>query len=98
MKTLALLLAILCTPALAHSVARSGKDTVRITDAPCPQQVLKQLPEGTRGYFRAAFAVVEGKSYAACWAPRNDGTVVLIYPDGDMGLIPLADFNTDPGI
>jgi hypothetical protein len=98
MKYALLLLALLCTPALADSIATNGKDTVRITDGPCPAEVLKLLPQGTRGYFRAAFAVVDGKSYAGCWAARNDGMVVLTYPDGDMGLIPVADFEHAPGV
>jgi hypothetical protein len=98
MKALALALAVLCAPALAQdAVAHRGDDSVRITEAPCPTQVLKLLPEGTRGYFRAAFAIVDGKSFAGCWAARSDGMVVLMYPDGDMGVLPLSDFEQAPG-
>jgi hypothetical protein len=76
-------------------VATEGKDSVRLTQEPCPVPVLKVLPEGVRGFFRKAVVLFEGKSWIACWAPRTDGTVHLVYSDGDSGLVPMDLFTED---
>jgi hypothetical protein len=98
MRYLAFTLALLCLPVRADYIANNGRDSVRITDAPCPAEVLKLLPEGARGYYRAAFAQVDGTSYAACWTLATQQRVHLKYPDGDEGLIPVSEFKDSPGV
>jgi hypothetical protein len=98
MKALALILA-LCTPlAYADYVAKSGKDSVRLTELPCPVEILKLVPEGTRGYYLAAFVQVNGKAYNACWAVAAQDAVHLMYADGDQGLLPIAHFKNEVGV
>lgn len=79
------------------AVARSGKSYVRITDAACPPEVLGLLPPEVGDRFHAAFAVIDGKSFRACWAMLSDGNVVLQYEDGDGGMVPAADFRPAAG-
>lgn len=99
MRALILALALLCGPAIAEdAVARNGKDAIRITDAPCPASILALTPEGTRGFFRAAFAVLDGKSWDACWALLNDGRILLLYSDGDQGMVSSQMFKPEAGI
>jgi hypothetical protein len=100
MRALILALALaLCTP-LAYAgdmVAKDGEDTVRLSELPCPVDVLKVLPQGTRGHYRAAFVQFQGKSYDACWTKYGQ-SAHLVYPDGDQGLIPFSDFKQDVGV
>jgi hypothetical protein len=98
MRFLAFFLAALALSAHADYIANNGRDTVRLTDAPCPLEVLKLLPEGARGYYRSAHAQIGKQSYAACWAPYGRDGVHLKYSDGDEGLIPVADFKASPGV
>ena len=60
--------------------------------------MLKVIPEGSRGYFKAAYVQIDGKSLVACWALRTDGMVFIAYADGDGGLIPIAVFEESPGV
>lgn len=95
---LAVLLAAVAPPSVAGElVARLGGDTARLTEKPCPVDVLKIIPEGSRGFFRQALMTVNAKQYVACWALRPDGMVMVVYTDGDMGLIPASAFKPDPG-
>lgn len=85
--------ALVATPVLADElVARSGNDSVRLTDTPCTsEQVLNRLKPQFRSELRDATAVVQGQTFKACWVV--DGHAAhLLYEDGDQGLIPLADF------
>ena len=50
--------------------------------------MLGRLAPQVHPSFRAATAVVSGKTYAACWRPTGD-RVYLIYEDGDEGLVPV---------
>jgi hypothetical protein len=80
-------------PALAQEmVASNGKDMVRLYDTACSNdQVLSRVTPRIRALLRNASAVVDGRSFKACWAV--DGTAAhLLYEDGDQGLIPLSDF------
>lgn len=49
--------------------------------------------------FQRAKATLEGKDYEACWLadPRQD-VVVIVFDDGDVGLIPMAAFKPDRGV
>jgi hypothetical protein len=96
MKRLAFILAaLLCASAHADLIARNGNDSVRLTQAPCSPAVLRHIPEGYRGPFRAAEATIDGQRFEACWAARMDGTVMAVYGDGDVGLIPIDAFKDE---
>lgn len=92
MRAIALCLALLSGSASADMEARQGADVLRLTQSPCHPAVLAVIPEGHRGPFRLATATVNGTTYAACWALRVDGLIMVIYPDGESGLIPIALF------
>lgn len=97
MRPILAILLLLAAPVFAQDlVAKNGSDSVRITDQPCPVEVLKHIEQGSRGYFRAALAIVGGKTFEACWAESN-GTAFIQYADGDRGMIPMAAF-TDPSV
>jgi hypothetical protein len=84
--------ALVAAPAFAEElVARNGNDSVRLADSPCTSElVLGRLQPQTHGQYKAASAVVEGQSFAACW--RLVGNAAhLMYEDGDQGIIPLAE-------
>lgn len=95
---LALVLALIWLPAMADLVASKGSDAVRLTDVACPPTMAVHLPPEIFDRFRAAVAIVDGKTYLGCWALRGDGRVFLRYEDGDAGVIPLRDFKNEPGI
>lgn len=84
--------ALFAGPAMADMEARHEGDVMRITREPCPPAVLKVIPEGHRGVFRLALATVGGVVYRACWALQVDGLVMVVYDDGDRGLVPMALF------
>lgn len=91
MKFLPILLVTLPLSALAaDQVAHQGEDWVRITDKPCVnEQVVARLP--TPEDYLAAHAFFEGKHFEACWRPMGQAALV-IYEDGDQGLVPAGEF------
>jgi hypothetical protein len=96
-KFIAALAAGLALSASAQEMlATQGGDSIRLQQGPCSEGVLRHLEQGTRGYFRKALVVYEGKEYVACWAVRGDGMVVLRYSDGDGGLVPVTMFSPVP--
>jgi hypothetical protein len=95
--SLALCLAALAPPSIAGDlVTRNGGDSVRLTQEACPVNVLQLLPQGTRGHYRKALVVFEGKEHIACFAVLGNGMVHLAYNDGDQGLIPVGAFRQEP--
>lgn len=99
MKRLILIAAMFTAPAFsADMVARAGKDYVRLMAAPCAGVVSEMLVPAIRDDFLTAAASMNGKEYAACWTLRPDGTVIVAYEDGDVGLIPVTDFKQEDGI
>lgn len=86
----ALLAAATATAQTNDLVAYQGTNAVRLTDAACTDDaVLKQLAPELRPYFRSAWAQVEGKRYKACWGTLPTA-VIVVYEDGDQGLVPLG--------
>jgi len=85
--------ALLAAPVLADElVASSGNDSVRLSSNPCSsEQVLNRLKPQFRAELRDATAVVQGKTFKACWVIEGRAAH-LLYEDGDQGLIPLRDF------
>lgn len=92
------ILALSTLPAVADLVAKMGADSLRLMGTPCPATMSKHLPAEIIDRFGAAVAIVDGKTYAGCWAIRGDGQVFLRYEDGDSGLMPLALFKDVPGV
>lgn len=93
---IALCAALALAPALAEDlVAREGNDSVRLADAPCESQgILKLVEPNTHTEYKAAFAVVKGEKFVACW--RAMGNVAhLIYEDGDQGIIPMQELKPE---
>lgn len=88
-------LALLCAalaaaPAMAGDlVARHGDDSLRLANRPCTSEaVLGRLQPELHAHFKAASAVVQGRTFAACW--RATGKAAhLVYEDGDQGIVPL---------
>ena len=77
-------------------VARSGADSVRLSEQPCPVQIHDKLP-APPDFFKAALVHFRGVHYIACW--RLVGiSAHLVYEDGDQGLIPMAEFKEDVGV
>lgn len=101
MRSILLLCAAMAAaaPAIADNlVARNGEDMVRLVDAPCANEtVLSQLPPQHREHFKAAVATVSGKTFTACWRVMG-GRAHLLYEDGDMGVIPMADLRPELSI
>ena len=85
--------AVLAAPALADElVASSGNDSVRLSSSPCSsEEVLNRLQPQFRAALRDATAVVQGRTFKACWIIEGHAAH-LHYEDGDQGLIPLRDF------
>ncbi len=78
-------------------VARQGGDSVRLSEQPCPVQVMPHLPQQMAGEFKAALTHIGGVHYVACW--RRVGVAAhVIYEDGDQALIPMAEFKEDVGV
>lgn len=99
MRILALILPLVALPALADDlVARNGKNYLRLQDLPCPARMAPLIPPEVLEMFRAAVAQLEGRQYPGCWAMRPDGTIFVRYEDGDAGLIPMSQFQAEPGI
>ena len=96
MKHLLLCAALVAVPAFADDlVARQGGDTVRLNEKPCTSEmVLRQLPTDLHGEFKAASAVVDGKTFTACWRMAGNAAY-LVYEDGDQGVIPLAELKPE---
>jgi hypothetical protein len=98
MRALILAALVAAAPAMAVPVARNGSDVVRLLEAPCIESIARLIKPEVRERYRLARATVEGQEWSACWALRPDGLVVLIYEDGDGGLIPAAQFKDEPGV
>lgn len=96
---LPLLVALLVPlPAAAQDlVAREGDDSIRLREKPCEvEAVLSRVPQQFHSQFMAATAVVEGKTFAACW--RKAGAAAhLVYEDGDQGIVPLSELKVEHG-
>lgn len=86
-------------PAMADDfVARSGSDTLRLTEKPCTNEAVKKLLQALPERWQEASAIVNGRSYAACWILMQDGMVWLRYEDGDSGRVPAHYFKPEHGV
>lgn len=96
MKYLLLCAAVAAAPVFAQDlIARQGGDSVRLSESPCTSDVvLQQLPAHVRADFKTASAVVEGKTFQACWRQAGEAAV-LLYEDGDQGVIPMTELKPE---
>jgi len=97
MKAVFLCAAVLAAaPVFADElVARQGDDSVRLAETPCTSElVLSRLQQNMRGDFKAASATVGGQKFNACWRVMGNAAL-LLYEDGDQGLIPLAELKPE---
>jgi hypothetical protein len=96
MRLFLLCAALAAAPAMAGDlVARQGGDSVRLVDEPCKSElVLALLEPRIQPEYKAASAVVQGRTFAGCW--RKTGDVVrLLYEDGDEGIVPVTDLKPE---
>lgn len=99
MKSVFLALALLSAPAWADDmVSRHGNDMVRLQEGACPPEVMELIPASIRDQFRAAVAIVDGKTYPGCWALYQGSHVFLQYLDGDQGLVSKSEFKRSEGL
>lgn len=97
-RSLAFCLAVLCSGAYADDlVAGKGRDTVRLTQAACPAEILALLPANAAGFMKLAITRIAGVEFRACWIVYGD-SIALKYEDNDNGLVPLSDFTVEHGI
>ena len=93
-KLVALLLGLLISfsAIAAEYIANSGSATITLQPSVnCPAAIAAQVPQTIRPRLHAAYAVIEGTKYPACFAEEN-GIVYLIYEDGDIGAIHSTEF------
>jgi hypothetical protein len=95
MRSLLIAALIAAGPATADVIARQGEDSVRLTHNPCTLTQHQAFPTGIPESFLSASAVVDKRMYVACWAMRADGQVVVLYDDGDVGMVPATSFRQD---
>jgi hypothetical protein len=96
----ALIAAGITTSAISDDyVARArGGDMVRLTQQACPAEILVFVPPDFHAHMQAAFAVIDGKQYRACWINMGDGHIGLVYEDADQARISIEHFKRDGGI
>jgi hypothetical protein len=94
----AALLTLAASAAIADYVATDGRNSVVLTNQACPAALAALVPPEWREIAQLADATIEGKHYAACYAGRSDGYVVLQYEDGDQGLIPISHLHKLQGV
>jgi hypothetical protein len=85
-------------PAFADGIATHGADWVRIMAKTCDNpQVSAAITAGGGDphAFLAAAAHIGGQDFAACWQPMGNG-VLLVYSDGDHGMLPAEAFKPVP--
>ena len=100
------LIAGLVSPAQARPIPVSAMryadeaHSITLFDTACTSEaVLGHIPPMFRQHFRSGAAVLEGKTYGFCWVvPVDQPVVVLVYEDGDQGMLPLAAFSRAEGI
>ena len=102
MKALILVAALMAAgPAAADDMVAKGETTtIRLMEAPCEQASFQAiLVQVKPDPAKRAVVVHKGRPIPACWvAHQESGTVAIVDADGDMGLIPMAEFKREAGI
>lgn len=91
----ALALAFACSAA-AQTVMRADDgqgNYVRLFSKPCSNgAVLARTPPEHRKSLHLGETKIEGKIYGMCWLVLPDGTIGMLYEDGDQGRMPMQAF------
>lgn len=100
MKIAAALAALIVSFAVlaAPSVLRhdDGADFIRLFNVPCANdRVLARTPPQYRDALRAGEGFIGGKMYGMCWLALPDGSVGMVYEDGDAGRLPVQAFRPE---
>jgi hypothetical protein len=97
MRYLPLIAALMCGSAFADLVASRGGEVLRLdVSKPCAE---KFVAEAVRDQYRAASSVIGKNHYRACWTPLKESKAALVmYDDGDYGVVPFGDLKNDPGV
>ena len=99
-RLLAITLLVLSLPAFAASIVMRAQDTngdyVRLFDKPCANDiVLARTPSDFRPNMRAGEGSFGGKIVGMCWLALPDGTIGMLYDDGDQGRMPMDAFKIE---
>lgn len=85
-------------PASAGDLVLSNATTgasIRLAEGPCTDAAtLAQIKDEVAPQFKAARAIIDGKSFAGCWT-EDAGRVVLFFENGERFLVPASKFR-DP--
>lgn len=98
MKSLLVLILLMSSwAASADLVASRGGEVLRLeVDKPCAGTF---IAEAVRDQYRAASSVIGKDHYRACWTAMKESRVVLVvYEDGDYGIVSLDELKNDPGV
>lgn len=80
-------------------VVRADKDVLRLSDTACVHAgTLALLKPEYRSQFRKARAQIDGKDWFACWTLAPDGSVFVVFEDGDTQSFPVGIFQPDDGV
>lgn len=85
------LTALVSATSFADWVATGPGYAITAREMSCHASVLKHVKDEYHSIFHKADALIEGKSYVGCWAVV-DGTVYLIFEDGEQATLPESDF------
>ena len=73
-------------------------DYVRLFDQPCANdKVLALLKPEQRKQMRAGETMLSGKLHGNCWLFLPNGTVGILYEDGETGMVPSQLFRPEVG-
>jgi hypothetical protein len=87
-----LLVAGFAISGFAAPQASNGRDFVTLRDTACSSaEVLAHVPDQLKKYFYNAEVFLNGTQYKACFTVQGEN-VILVYPDGDQGMLPVAMF------
>lgn len=70
----------------------AGDNTLTLQDTPCNKATAKRLKPEHVAKFRNATDKTAGPTLNACWIITQNGTIFVVYEDGDGGEIPLSMF------
>lgn len=102
MRFLILLLGVIlllaaCPIGATELVARQGDDEVRLFESPCVHAgTLGLIKPEAREKFKKAAGRFSGQMFYGCWRPVGD-SAVLVWEDGDQGIIPVTELKPDHG-
>lgn len=100
MRTLMLSLALVAASATAGDLVLNNATTgasIRLAEGPCVNAAtLAEIKDEFHPQFKAARAIVDGKTFEGCWL-EDAGRVVLFFENGERMLVPASKFR-DPTV